>query len=172
MRRAEYMSKTCDPKTLTVRKIMEDAVFTRSPRTKGGSVAQLLTERNFGSVPVVEEDMTLVGLISEFDLLKAITDGKDLRTITAEDIMTPEAELVTVTEDMPIMDLAKIFQQPPDQGAGGGGEDACGDCGQAGYRLRLCEGRCPLLAVSRHEATETSVLCSAVPVCPIEPQCV
>ncbi len=111
MRRAEYMAKACDPKTLTVHQIMEDAVFTCSPQTAGIAVAQLLTERNFGSVPVVKEDRTLVGLISEFDLLKAMSNGGDLRTITAADIMTPEENLVTVTEDTPVMDLARILQE-------------------------------------------------------------
>ena len=111
MRRAEYMAKACDPKTLTVHEIMEDAVFTCSPRTSGIAVARLLSERNFGSVPVVEEDMTLVGLISEFDLLKAMTNGKDLQKTTAAEIMTPEEDLVTVAEDMPIMDLAKLLQE-------------------------------------------------------------
>lgn len=111
MRLAEYMAKACDPKTLTVHLIMEDAVFTCAPKTTGVAVAQVLTERNFGSVPVVQEDKTLVGLISEFDLLKAMTDGKDLRKITAEDIMTPESDLVTVTEDTPVMDLAGILQE-------------------------------------------------------------
>jgi len=111
MRRAEYMARSCDPKTLTVGQIMEDAVFTCSPKTAGVAVARLLTERNFGSVPVVEEDMRLVGLISEFDLLKAMTDGKDLRNITAGDIMTSESDLVTVTQDTPIMELAKVLQE-------------------------------------------------------------
>ena len=111
MRLAEYMAKGCDPKTLTVHQIMEDAVFTCTPGTAGVTVAQVLTERNFGSVPVVTEDKTLVGLISEFDLLKAMTDGKDLRKITAGDIMTPQEKLVTVTEEMPVLDLIKILQE-------------------------------------------------------------
>ncbi len=111
MRRAEYMAKACDPKTLTVRQIMEDAVFTCSPLTVGVAVAQMLTDRNFGSVPVVDENKTLVGLISEFDLLKAMTSGKDLRTVMAGEIMTLEEDLVTVTEDTPIMDLVKILQE-------------------------------------------------------------
>ena len=110
MRLAEYMAKACDPKTLTVHQIMEDAVFTCTPGTAGVTVAQVLTERNFGSVPVVTEDKTLVGLISEFDLLKAMTDGKDLRKITAGDIMTPQEKLVTVTEETPVLDLIKILQ--------------------------------------------------------------
>lgn len=111
MRRAEYMCEACNPKTLTVHQIMEDAVFTCSPYTAGLAVAQVLTERNFGSVPVVDESKTLVGLISEFDLLKAMTSGKDLRQVTAQEIMTPEDDLVTVTEDMPVMDLVKILQE-------------------------------------------------------------
>ncbi len=111
MRRAEYMAKACDPKTLTVRQIMEDAVFTCSPRTPGIAIAQLLTERNFGSVPVVKEDKTLVGLISEFDLLKAMTNGKDLRKVVAEEIMTPEDDLVTVNEGTSVMELAKVLEE-------------------------------------------------------------
>lgn len=111
MRRTEYMAKTCDPRTLTVRQIMEDAVFTCSPTTAGITVAQVVIERNFGSVPVVNEERTLVGLISEFDLLKAMTNGKDLRKVTAKEIMTPEDDLVTVTEEMPIMDLAQILEE-------------------------------------------------------------
>lgn len=111
MRRAEYMAKGCDPKTLTVHQIMEDAVFTCTPLTVGVAVAQVLTDRNFGSVPVVDENKTLIGLISEFDLLKAMTNGKDLRTVMAGEIMTLEEDLVTVTEDMPIMELAKILEE-------------------------------------------------------------
>ena len=111
MRRTEYMAKACDPKTLTVSQIMEDAVITCTPVTLGVAVAQLLTERNFGSVPVVDGNKALVGLISEFDLLKAMTNGKDLRTVMAGEIMTLEEDLVTVTEDLPIMGLAKILEE-------------------------------------------------------------
>ena len=45
------------------------------------------------------------------DLLKAMTDGKDLRKVTAGDMMTPEEELVTVTENTSVMDLVKILQE-------------------------------------------------------------
>ena len=111
MRRAEYMAKACDPKTLTVSQIMEDAVITCTPLTLGVAVAQLLTERNFRNVPLLDGNKALVGLISEFDLLKAMTNGKDLRTVMAGEIMTLEEDLVTVTEDLPIMDLAKILEE-------------------------------------------------------------
>jgi CBS domain-containing protein len=109
MRRTEYFASSHDLKTLTVQQVMEDAVWTVGPHTKGSAVAELLTERNFGSVPVVTEDRTLVGLISEFDLLRAIDQGKDLHEITAADLMT--RDVVTVTEDMRATDLIGLLQE-------------------------------------------------------------
>ena len=109
MRRAEYFANARDPKTLTVQQVMEDAVFTVSPDTKGITIAEIMTERNFGTVPVVTEDLTLVGLVSEFDLLRVIDEGKDLRQVTAEEIMTND--VVSVTEEMPVMDFISLLQE-------------------------------------------------------------
>ncbi len=109
MRRTEYFTRACDPKTLTVQQLMEDAVVTVSPKTTGIEIAEILSDRNFGSIPVVEDDRTLVGLVSEFDLLRAVEMDKDLRTVTAADVMT--RELVAATEDMPIQDLVHLLQE-------------------------------------------------------------
>lgn len=109
MRAAEYFAKARDPNTLTVRQVMEDAVFTVSPHTKGSTIAEILTERNFGSIPVVEQDRTLVGLVSEFDLLRVMDQDKDLRQLTAMDIMT--RDVVTVTEEMLVKDLVHLLQE-------------------------------------------------------------
>lgn len=111
MRRTNTWPKRAIRRRWLCAKFMEEAVIACTPRTTGIAVAQLLTERNFGSVPVVDEQKALLGLISEFDLLKAMTNGKDLRTVMAEGIMTPEGALVTVTEGVPIMDLAKILEE-------------------------------------------------------------
>ncbi len=109
MRQTEYMCSTCDPKTLTVKVLMQDGVVICKSEESGLTVAQKLTEGNFGSIPVVENGRTLVGLISEFDLLKAMVDGKDLRQITAADIMT--RDVVTVPEDMLAADLTQLLQE-------------------------------------------------------------
>jgi CBS domain-containing protein len=108
MRLAQYFEHAYDPNTLTVRQIMEGSVLTVSPDAKGITIAEMMTERNFGAVPVVERDSTLVGLVSEFDLLRAIDEGKDLHHITAEDMMT--RNVVTVTEDMLIKEFIKLLQ--------------------------------------------------------------
>ena len=109
MRKVTYFTSTCDPKTLTVRDVMEDAVFTVSPKTKGATIADILAERNFGSVPVVEEDQALVGLVSEFDLLRVMDEGKDLGQLAATDIMT--RDVITVTEEMPVKDVVHLLQE-------------------------------------------------------------
>ncbi|MDH4328642.1 MAG: CBS domain-containing protein, partial [Nitrospira sp.] len=88
MRGAEYFVNSRDPKALTVRQVMEDDVYTVRPDTKGSAIVEAMTERNFGAVPVVIEDSVLVGLVSEFDLLRAIEDGKDLHLVKAEEMMT------------------------------------------------------------------------------------
>ncbi len=109
MRLTDYFEHAYDPKTLTVRQIMEGSVFTVSPDTKGIMIAQMMTERNIGTVPVVEKDSTLVGLVSEFDLLRVIDGGRDLRQVTAEDMMT--RDVVTVTGEMLVKDLIKLLQE-------------------------------------------------------------
>jgi CBS domain-containing protein len=109
MRAAEHFVNAHDPKTLTVRQVMEDDVYTASPDTKGVAIAETMTDQNFGAVPVVEKDFTLVGLVSEFDLLRVLEEGKDLRQITAEEIMT--RNVVTVTEEMLVTDLTRLLQE-------------------------------------------------------------
>lgn len=109
MRLAQYFEHGYDPKTLTVRQIMEGLVFRVGPETKGITIAEAMTKRNIGAVPVVEQDSTFVGLVSEFDLLRIIDEGKDLRHVTAKEMMT--RSVVTVTEEMLVKDLVKMFHE-------------------------------------------------------------
>jgi CBS domain-containing protein len=108
MRRTDYLTKAADPKTLRVADLMDDAVVTCALHTDGLALARVMTERGFGSLPVVKEDKTLVGLVSEYDLLQAMIEGRDLRKITAADIMT--GKVLTVTAETSLVDLANLFQ--------------------------------------------------------------
>lgn len=108
MRQTEFFMSACDPKTLTVAQLMQDAVLTCTPRTDGSTIAGMMTRRNFGSLPIVDSDGTLVGIVSEYDLLQAMIDGRDLRKILATEIMS--AHPVTVTEDQTLAQVADLFQ--------------------------------------------------------------
>lgn len=94
MRATEYFARGCDPNTLVVRQIMEDAVVTIHPTSSAMVVAEILSEHSFGSVPVVDKDRTLRGLVTEFDLLKAVEQERDLRSVLVSDIMTKDVPVV------------------------------------------------------------------------------
>jgi CBS domain-containing protein len=108
MRQTEFFMKACDPKTLTVEQLMQDAVMRCTPRTDALTIAHLMTHRNIGSVPVVEADGTLVGIVTEYDLLQAMIDGRDLRKVLATELMSTNP--VTVTEDRTLVQVADLFQ--------------------------------------------------------------
>jgi CBS domain-containing protein len=72
------------------------------------TISRLMTQRNFGSLPVVEEDRTLVGLVSEYDLLQAMIEGLDLRKIMAVEMMSTHP--VTAAEAMKLEEVANLFQ--------------------------------------------------------------
>jgi CBS domain-containing protein len=108
MRQTDFFMKAGDPKTLTVEQLMQDAVTRCTPRTDASTIAYLMTHRNFGSLPVVEEDGTLIGIVTEYDLLQAMLDGRDLRRILATEIMS--AHPVTVTEAQTLAQVADLFQ--------------------------------------------------------------
>jgi CBS domain-containing protein len=108
MRQTEFYMTACDPKTLTVGQLMQDAVTRCTPRTDALTITHMMTHRNFGSLPVVDEEGILVGIVSEYDLLQAMIDGRDLRKILATEIMS--SHLVTVTEDQTLVQVADLFQ--------------------------------------------------------------
>lgn len=108
MRRIDSLTQACDPKTLTVGQLMEEALFTCTPRTDALTIGRLMTKQNFGGLPVVEEDKRLVGLVTEYDLLQAMIDGRDLRKVLASEIMT--AQPLTTRENMTMEEVANLFQ--------------------------------------------------------------
>ena len=108
MRATEFMVKACDPRSLTAHSLMQDALYTVGPTSTGARIADILSEHGFGSVPVIEDDRRLIGIVSEFDLLRAMQEEKDLRDVRAAEVMT--RDVVTVHEDMPLMDLVQLLQ--------------------------------------------------------------
>ncbi len=61
----------------------------------GMTVALELLSSHTPGAPVVDAHNTFVGFISEFDVLRALKAGRELSTLTAEDIMVREHIAVT-----------------------------------------------------------------------------
>ena len=108
MRKTEFLAAACDPKTLTVGQMMQDAVFTCGPHTDCLTVSRLMTQHHFGSLPVVDGDRNLLGLVTEYDLLQLMIEGRELGKVAVNDVMS--APVLTVTEDKSLAEVADLFR--------------------------------------------------------------
>ncbi|MHC4423724.1 MAG: CBS domain-containing protein [Planctomycetota bacterium] len=68
---------------------------------------ELLLENQIAGIPVVEEDMTLVGIVTEKDLLGLFYEPERRKKKTAEDFMTRPA--VHFDEDDNLEDICKCL---------------------------------------------------------------
>ena len=103
MRRIDYIVGTRDFQGLIAEQFMQDAVYAYHPEDPAETLAEIMTEEGFGSVPIVDHDQRLLGIVSEFDLLHAIKEKKSLSGVLARDVMTPAP--FTVRPETPAMDI-------------------------------------------------------------------
>ncbi|HNP31398.1 MAG TPA: CBS domain-containing protein [Nitrospirales bacterium] len=92
---------------LTVGSVMETEVQSGMKDSEAKLLASYMME-GFGSIPIIDETSKLVGIVSEFDLLKALRQGKNLEEVMAGDIMT--ANPVSVTQDTNVVTLMDVLQ--------------------------------------------------------------
>jgi CBS domain-containing protein len=81
---------------LKARDLMQTRIVAVTRGYSAREVAILIHSGTCSGVPVIEPGNHLVGIVTEFDVLKAIVAGKDLHVLKAEDIMTSQP--VTVEE--------------------------------------------------------------------------
>jgi len=116
--------KVKDFDSMTVSRVMEKEVQYVRLRAKGDVIASLMI-KGFGAVPVVENGRKLtgivsehalirctshteVGIVTEYDLLQAMIEGRDIRKILATEAMSSHP--VAVTEDQTLAQVADLFQ--------------------------------------------------------------
>ena len=109
MRRVDYMVGARDFKTLEAEQFMQDVVTYYRVEDTVDKLAGAMSEGGFGSVPILAADGKLVGIVSEFDLLKVIAEGKELTKVTAGEIMIKDP--VTVTPKTPAMEIINLLQE-------------------------------------------------------------
>ena len=89
-----------------------DEIMTRPvlATTAGASVrdiANKMLNNRISGMPVAERDGTVVGVITETDILDALIEGKRLESLTAQDIMSTAP--VTVDIDATLADVMKLL---------------------------------------------------------------
>jgi CBS domain-containing protein len=114
MKKKVRVVKKQDFVSMTVKEVMETRVQSVHIRTKGDVIASLMIE-GFGAVPVIDKTRTLIGIVSEHDLLGAIDDGQKLGALTAGEVMTgnpysvrPETDLGTLVHVLRASDLVRV----------------------------------------------------------------
>jgi CBS domain-containing protein len=108
MRRVDFMIGPRDFATLKAEQFMQDVVSYYQVEDTGEKLAGAITEGGFGSVPILAKDGTILGIVSEFDLLRTIMEGKDLAKVTAGEIMTKGE--ISVTQDTPAPEIIHLLQ--------------------------------------------------------------
>jgi len=109
MRRVDYMVGARDFKTLEAEQFMQDVVTSFRVEDTVDRLAGAMSEGGFGSVPILAKDGKLVGIVSEFDLLKAIEEGKEMTKVTAGEIMVKDP--VTVSRTTLSMEIIQLLQE-------------------------------------------------------------
>ncbi len=108
MRSVDFLIGKQDFKGLRAVQFMQQEVLFFSKTVSGSQMAATMTGGGFGSLPIVDEYLKPVGIVSEFDLLKAIRQGKLLDNVTAGEIMTSPA--VTVSENASAEEIMQVLE--------------------------------------------------------------
>ena len=89
------------------RDIMTKGVVAISWQTTASDAIRILLENNISGAPVVDDDGTVIGIISEFKLMSAVFDPGIKRTSITQIMST---DVIYVTEFTGIDEVARIFQ--------------------------------------------------------------
>ncbi len=87
--------------------LMSPQVIVAKENTNAEQISSRLLAGEFNGVPVVDDNGTVVGIVTALDILRAIQGGKKLNEMLARDIMTPNPS--TVKKDAPIEEIIRIM---------------------------------------------------------------
>jgi len=93
---------------MLAKEIMNKIVTAASRKTNGRELSVKLLSGMYSGLPVVDGGK-VVGVVTEFDLLKAVKEGKDLQKILADDIMTKDP--ICVEEDTHVDEIIRIMTE-------------------------------------------------------------
>lgn len=95
-------------KDLKASDVMIRPVVSARKNASARDVTLQLLNGLYSGMPVTDEDGKVIGIITEFDLLQAVMEGKELVKITAGDVMSKE--VTTVDIDTSVNDIIRIMK--------------------------------------------------------------
>lgn len=95
---------------MTVEDVARTGVLTAPPDQSVGNLATVMKEENVGSVVIVDDDDSPVGIVTDRDLvLNVLEPREDPSQVTAGDVMADA--LVTVDPDRGVFDAIEIMHE-------------------------------------------------------------
>ena len=95
--------------SLTAKDVMSATVLTVRDDLTVRQVAEVLDENEISGAPVLDDEGSLLGVVSLRDVARSLDDpaAGDRPELTVRRIMTPIAD--TVTEEVPVPEIARIM---------------------------------------------------------------
>lgn len=93
---------------MNANRLMERIVVSWGSGTTGHVLAEAMCKGNFGSIPIIDSQNRLIGIVSEGDLLNAILKGMDLTQTFACEVMTEQ--VVSIPEEMPAEEVCALLK--------------------------------------------------------------
>lgn len=97
-----------DANGMVAEEIMTQPVVAVSRTTSARDVAIQMFLGGFSGMPVADEDGTIAGIVTEFDVIRAIRDGLKIDTTTVETIMTEK--VISVDVETPLHDVLDVLE--------------------------------------------------------------
>ena len=102
--------------TLKARDLMRTRIVAATRQYNVRDIAVLMQSGSFSGVPIIDPGNHLVGMVTEFDILRALAEKMDLHDLKAETIMSPTPfaveEQTTAEEVIHMMITHKIIRVP------------------------------------------------------------
>ena len=98
------------------RELMQTRIVAATRQYSARDLAVLMHTGAFSGIPIIDPGNHLVGMVTEFDILKALAEKKDLHSLKADEIMSPlplvVEETASAEEVIQLMLTHKILRLP------------------------------------------------------------
>ncbi len=94
---------------MNARDMMKKEVMTTTPDTPAREVARQLVNNHISGMPVVEQDGTVRGIITEADILRVQVPGERFRALKVKDLMSPQT--LAIDADAPVDEIRKLLME-------------------------------------------------------------
>lgn len=94
-------------KDLKAKDIMTRPVVSARKNASARDIALQLLSGLYSGMPVTDENGKVIGVVTEYDLLRQVREGKELVKLTAEDVMSKNP--ITVDISTPLTDVLKTM---------------------------------------------------------------